>query len=172
MNVYEILTLRLIHIFSGVFWAGSTIYLAAFVMPAINALGAEGGKFMQQLSRTNKLPLWMNIAALLNVITGFRLLQIMSGNFQSEWLMSNHGLAISFGSLMALGGFIIGLVSTRPAAMKMAKISEDLAKAGGPPSAEQAKELESLKNKMGRTTKAIAWHLATAVVMMSVARYI
>ncbi|MGB3716048.1 MAG: hypothetical protein WA996_16605 [Candidatus Promineifilaceae bacterium] len=34
--------LRLIHIVSGIFWAGATFFLVGFVSPAVQATGLEG----------------------------------------------------------------------------------------------------------------------------------
>ena len=41
--------LRLIHIVAGVFWAGTMMTIAWFLLPAAQALGQPGGAFMQQL---------------------------------------------------------------------------------------------------------------------------
>ena len=43
------LWLRLVHILAGVFWVGSAVFLAAIVLPAARAAGAEGGHFMERL---------------------------------------------------------------------------------------------------------------------------
>ncbi len=169
---YEIIILRLLHIGTGVFWAGAVIYLAAFIMPAVNALGPDGGKFMQQLSRTNKLPMWMMILTTLNILTGFRLFWIMSGGFQSEWITSSHGLAYTIGGVLAFGAYMIGLMVSKPAVERMAKIGEAVANAGGPPTPEQAQEIGALKAKLAKGVKLVAWHLAGTVILMSVARYI
>jgi uncharacterized membrane protein len=45
MNIALVL-LRLIHIFSGVFWAGSAFVLARFIQPAAAATQPESNKFM------------------------------------------------------------------------------------------------------------------------------
>ena len=97
-----LIILRLLHIACGVFWAGAAIYLAAFVTPAVKALGPDGGKFMQQLAKTNNLPLVMAIAATTNVITGILLLWKLSGGLQLDWMISNHGLVLMPASFLEL----------------------------------------------------------------------
>ena len=87
--------LRFIHIVSAIFWAGSIMYLAWFVGPAVRALGPDGGKFMQQLTRTNKMPTAMAIAGLLTNIGGILLIERLSGGFQSYWFCTPHGIIIS-----------------------------------------------------------------------------
>jgi uncharacterized membrane protein len=171
-NYYELIALRLIHIFSGVFWAGAVIYLAAFIMPAVKAAGPEGGKFMQKLAQTNKLPLWMNLAAILTILAGFRLVQLDSNNFQMEWFKGNFGLTLTIGGTLAFIAFLIGFMVNRPVAVRMGKLGAEIAAAGGPPTAEQSAEMERLRKRMGGAITAVAWLLALCVVFMAVARYV
>ena len=77
--------LRFLHIVSAVFWAGSIMYLAWFIIPAVKALGPDGGKFMQQLARTNKLPIVMLITGTLTNLGGILLIERLSGGFQGYW---------------------------------------------------------------------------------------
>ena len=170
MNIYEIYTLRLLHIGTGVFWAGSVIYLAAFINPAVTAIGQEGSKFMQQLSRTNKLPMWMTIISTLNIITGFRLLMIRSGNFRADWFTNPEGMMFTIGGVLAFGAYMIGLMVSKPAVERMAKLGEAIAKADGPPTPEQAQEIGALKAKLAKGVRLVAWHLAATVVLMALAR--
>ena len=168
----EIVTLRLLHIFTGVFWAGGVFYLAFFIFPAIKALGADGGKFMQQLSRTKNMPAVMSLMGIINVLSGFRLIMIMSGNFQSAWFLTNMGMAITIGAVGGIGALCIGLFLNRPRAAQMAKIGAAVAASGGPPSAEQAQQLSKLKEQLEKGVKIMAWHLLVAVVLMAIARYL
>ena len=165
----EIIVLRLLHIFTGVFWAGGVFYLAFFVMPAINALGPDGGKFMQQLSRTKKMPTFMSITGIVNVLVGFRLMLI---DFQWNWFQSNFSTAITIGAITALGALIIGIFVNRPRANRMAQIGAAVAASGGPPSPEQMQELGMLKGKLEKGVRIMAWHLLVTVILMAIARYL
>jgi len=168
----EILVLRLLHIFAGIFWAGGVFYLAYFIFPAVKALGPDGGKFMQQLSRTKKMPTVMTTLGLVNVLSGLRLMQIMSGNFSSAWFGSNFGIAISIGMVAGIGALCIGLFVNKPRAQKMAALGAAVAASGGPPTPEQQKELGALKDKLEKGVKIMAWHLLVAVITMAIARYL
>lgn len=168
----ELLFLRLIHICAGAFWIGATIYLAAFIEPAVKAMGPEGGKFMQQLMRTNKLPLWMTLMATLNVLTGLRLIMIYIVNGGMDWVTTHTGICFSLGGLLAIAAYIVGISVNRPVAMKMQAIGAEIAKTGAPPTAEQAAQLATLKERLGKATRVIAWHLGAAIVLMCIAKYV
>jgi len=168
-TVTSLIILRLLHISCGVFWAGAAIYLAAFIGPAVKASGPEGGKFMGQLVRTNKLPMVMTIASTLNIITGVWLLWILSNGFAYEWMVSTHGLILNTGALLAIIAYVEGLIVTRPAAMKMNLISQQMA--GNPPTPEQAQKLGLYRKKIFSANNLNAILLAGAVVAMSLAKY-
>ncbi|HWR34006.1 MAG TPA: hypothetical protein VN451_10780 [Chitinophagaceae bacterium] len=134
-DITYLVTLRLVHIFCGVFWAGAAIYLAIFVMPAVNAAGPEGGRFMQQLARTNKLPMVMTVTSSLSVIAGILLLWNISGGFKSAWMSSKHGIILSIGGTLAIIAWLEGFFITRPNALKLNRVGQLIAKSGGPPDA-------------------------------------
>jgi uncharacterized membrane protein len=113
-----LILLRLIHIVCTVIWTGGMIYLAFFVIPAAKSIGPDGTKFIQQLYSTNKLPIIMNVAAILSIATGIILMQKLLGGLQPA-LSSTHGIIIVTGALLALIGFIIGLSVNLPIARRM-----------------------------------------------------
>jgi uncharacterized membrane protein len=167
-----LIILRLLHICTGVFWAGAVIYLAAFVTPAVKALGPEGGKFMQQLAKTNKLPVVMTIAATLNVLCGILLFWNLSDGFQGAWMSSLHGMILSIGGGLAIIAYLEGLLVTRPTIAKINQLGESIAKAGGPPTAEQAQQLNAYRGKIFKANNFVAFLLAITVIFMSIAKYL
>ena len=168
---WDLIILRLLHICTGVFWAGATIYLALFIAPAVQASGQEGTKFMQVLTKTRKLPIVMTIAATLNVICGIWLLWKLSDGFQSAYMSSEHGIILSIGGTLALIAYLEGLFVTRPTVMKVAKLGGAIAKAGGPPTPEQMQQLMAYRKKIFSANNFVATLLAITVILMSVVRY-
>ena len=166
-----LIALRFIHIVSAIFWAGSIMYLAWFVIPAVKALGPDGGKFMQQLSRTNGLPKVMLIARGLTVLGGLLLIQQISGGFEMTWFGTPHGIIISIGGTMAIIAYTIGLIVNLPAVNRMAAIGQAAAASGAPPSAEQMQELQKLRNKVFSATNIMAGLVFIAAICMSIVRY-
>jgi len=163
--------LRLLHIVCAIFWGGALMYLALFIVPAVKALGPDGGKFMQQLSRTNKLPLVMSIAGTLTVLGGILLIERLSGGFEMSWFGTPHGIIISIGGTLAIIAYVIGLSVNKPAVDKMAAIGAAAGKAGGPPTPEQMQELQRLREKLFWGVNAMAYLVLGAAVAMSIVRY-
>jgi len=165
-----LIILRLLHITCGIFWAGATIYLAAFIGPAVKAAGPEGGKFMQQLAKTNKLPLVMALAATINVLAGILLIWKLSGGFQYEWVVSRHGLILSTGALLAIIAYLDGLLITRPTIEKINRLSHELI--NKQPTPEQIQQLKAYQKKVISANEFVAILLCVTIIAMSLIRYL
>ena len=163
--------LRLIHIVCTVIWTGGMIYLAVFVIPASKALGPDGVKFIQQLSGTNKLPIVMNVAAILSIVSGILLMQKLLGGIQPALFNSTHGVIIFIGALLALIGFIIGVSVNLPAARRMISIGKIVASSGSQPNVGQLEELQRLRSRSFAATKVIAIFLFASLILMSIVKY-
>src|ERR1041384_7050969 len=103
--------LRFLHIVSAIFWAGSVMYLALFIVPAVKAMGPDCGKFMQQLSQTNKMPIVMTTAGTLTILAGILLIERISGGFTAEWFGTPHGIVISIGATFAIIAWLMANVA-------------------------------------------------------------
>ena len=80
MTIYAIL--RLVHILSGVFWAGVNFTMAGFITPSVKATAPGSGGFMQHLAQKSGLPRYAEIAGWLTIIAGLALYWILSDGFQ------------------------------------------------------------------------------------------
>ncbi len=163
--------LRLVHIVCAIFWAGSVMYLALFIVPAVKALGPDGGKFMQQLSNTNKMPLVMTLAGTLTVIGGILLIERLSGGFSAGWFGTPHGIVISIGMTFGIIAYLIGIFVNRPTVERIAAIGKAAAEKGGPPSPEQMQELQKMRTRLFSAVNYTAWLVLGAAITMSIARY-
>ncbi len=102
------LWLRLVHILAGVFWVGSAVFMAAIVLPAARAAGAEGGVFMERLMQQPRTRAALGAAMLLTVLSGLALYGRLSGGFARGWVTSPKGLALGLGAIATI------LVGARP----------------------------------------------------------
>lgn len=165
-------TLRIIHILSGVFWVGATFFLVGFLQPAIAASGPEGGRLMQRLMSQRPFQVAMPAAAGLTILSGLILYGRVSAGFQRAWVTSGTGLVLAVGSLAAILAVVAGAVVQRPGATRLGVLAGQIQKAGAPPTPAQTREMQLLQQRIGRISQWIVLLLIVAVVAMSGARYI
>ena len=166
-----IIILRLLHIGFGLFWAGSVLFFALFLMPSLKVAGPDGAKFMQALGRSG-YPIAAMISAIITILSGFLLIWKLSAGFNAMWFQSWYARVLTTGASMAFIAFIIGFTINRPAATKMNKISMAITKQGTPPTPDQLNEMMALRKKIFTGTNYIAILLVLAIAGMSVFRYV
>lgn len=167
---FYILALRLLHVGGGVIWAGAALTIAFFVSPAARAMGPDGGKFMQHLMAGTKYMQVIPPAAIATVVSG-TLLYVRLAQ-APEWAASLQGMVLGLGGAAGIAGWLAGFAIARPTSMRMAQLGTAIQTAGGPPSAEQAAEMQRLRDRMVYAGNLIATLLAVSVVLMAVARYV
>lgn len=168
----ELIVLRILHVGGGIFWGGWVLALTMFINPAVRAMGAAGSGFMQSMAMNTKVTQVMTVVPILVVLSGWRLLWIVSAGFDSGWVSSLHGSVLLGGSIVGTLIFFHGLMAVRPTAMKLGALSASIATGGSAPSPAQLQELELLKNKMGRNATIMTWMMSLTILSMAIARYI
>jgi len=167
-----ILVLRLVHILSGVIWAGGAFVMAWFVEPTVRAAGDDGRRFMQRLGATGTFSRAMAITAGATVLAGVWLLWIFSSGFNFDFFETGRGLALGIGMILGVAAFVVGFVMQNRPIRRMAGIGRSVAAAGGPPSAAQAAELEKLTGTVRLGGRIVAGLLLVTVILMATARYL
>jgi hypothetical protein len=170
MTTY-LLLLRTVHVVAGALWVGSAIFYLLFVEPTVKGLGASGPKFMQDLIDRRRYPLYMNVVSALTILAGILLYWSTSGGLQLAWVRSGPGLGFTLGSLVALVVYLIGFFMLRPRAERMGWLGREIGRAGGPPTAVQAAELQKLGEQMTSIERVDALLLTVALLLMATARY-
>jgi uncharacterized membrane protein len=166
------IVLRLLHILGGVFWVGGAVVAAAFLIPTVRALGPAGGPFMAHMTQRMKFPLWMMAGSILTVISGVCLYWRDSRGFTSEWMHSPSGSVFGIGAALAIVSLVLGMTINSPTAKRMGAIAAAIQTAGGPPSPEQAAELQRLQRRMYLASLESAALLLLATTAMAAARYV
>jgi uncharacterized membrane protein len=165
-----ILLLRLIHILAGIFWVGAIFLIAGFLLPTARATGREGGRFMQHLMLQRRLPVFLAIAMLLTVLSGFTLYGRIVAATHGAWAGTPPGIAYGVGGLAAILGALVGMLVSGPAARRMAAIGQQTAQGGA--SSEQQAEIGRLQGRMVLGSRLVAGFLAFSAGTMAVARYL
>ena len=166
-----ILVMRFLHIVAGVFWVGGSLFATRFIMPSLKAAGPAAGPVLAELGK-RRVPAAMMGAALVNVASGIWLMMIASGGAPAVWMRSGMGRTLGIGGALAILVVILSMAVDMPANARMARISAAAKKRGGPPTAEQAAELERLQARSSLLAMIASALLFLATGAMAVARYV
>jgi uncharacterized membrane protein len=164
------LVLRLIHIGSGVVWAGGAIVSNRFIEPAAKDAGEAGPRFMGALIKRG-FSTAMAAMGGLTFLSGAAMYWNDSNGFTNQWNQTGPGLLFTIGAIAGLSGLIVGGAMMSPAARQMQKIGEEVAKAGGPPSAEQGAAMGQFSARLSLGGRITAVLLGIAVLCMASAQY-
>lgn len=167
---YLMIAMRLIHIFSGVFWMGASILMVSFVTPSVVATGAEGQKFIQHLAFRTRFAGTMLTVAILTFLSGLTMYWQLSG-FRISFLSSGYGLLLTLGGLAGAIALIPGYFMQNRSIQRMKALSAAIGASGGPPTAEQQAEMQSLSQTLTRGGQITTFILVLALIGMSVAQY-
>jgi hypothetical protein len=163
------LTLRLLHVTCGVFWAGAMIFSAIFLVPAMRDAGPEGAKVAAALAKRRMMDV-MPVIALVTILSGLWLYWRVSGGFNPEWMGTPTAMALGTGAIASLVAFIVGVTMVRPSMLKAGALAASLAEAS--PAEKEAKQatITALRSRATAAGRAVAALLIVAVITMAVAR--
>ena len=167
-----LILLRLTHILFGVFWAGTAIFNAVFLIPAVRSLGPAGGPVMQEIAGKRKLPVYFFISGILTVLSGFGLYWHDSAGFTNGFMRSAGGMTFGIGAVLALVAVLLGVFVVTPAAIRAGKLGAEMAAGGRTPTPEQAAEMQRLQATLGKMAVVAAGLLTLTTIAMAVARYV
>lgn len=170
MNVLMIV-LRIIHIFSGVFWAGTSFFMLSYVVPTVAATGPEGQKFMQHLALRTRFTAGMLTVAVLSMLSGIGMYWRLF-NFRLSVLSSGYGLLLTIGGLGGISAFVSGYLYQYRHTESMKKISAAIAASGGPPTEQQMAQMQAHSAKVSLGGQITTILLVVALLGMSIAQYV
>lgn len=165
---YLMIVLRIVHIFSGVTWAGGAIVMTAFVGPTAKELGDDASKFMQQLSLRSRFVPTMVWVAILTPISGIWMYWHL---FYGINVSSGAGLALTFGGVFGLIGAFLGFYTQKRNIDRVKKIVAEIAASGGPPKPEQMAEIQSRNEAAAKGGALTTVALVLAILGMTLSEY-
>lgn len=122
----EILLLRLVHVLAGTFWVGSGVFSVLFLTPVLMQAGPAAGPIMAGL-QARKLFTFLPTVALLTILSGLRLMWIVSDGFGPAWFATPPGQAFSMSGGAAILAFLGAMFGARPLAVRAASITAEAA---------------------------------------------
>jgi hypothetical protein len=168
---FTLLTMRLLHVVLGTFWAGTLIFNALFLQPAMRDAGPDGARVAGGLIRRRFLDV-MPLVAFVTIGCGLWLYWHVSGGFQASYMRSLTGMTIGVGALAALVAFVIGLSILRPALLRAAALSQAAAQAPAAERDAQMATVQTLRVRAAVAGRVVAGLLVLAAATMAVARYL
>lgn len=164
------IVLRIVHIFSGVFWVGFSFFNIRFLQPTVRATGPEGQKTMQYLTQKTRLLSTVYATATLTMLSGLLMYWILFG-FRTSALLSGYGLALTTGGIAGVIAWIYAVIVIRGIFTRMQAIGQAIQAQGGPPTPEQARDLQALVARLNRVGQVALGFLVIALLGMSIAQY-
>ncbi len=164
---YLVIVLRLIHVFSGVFWVGSALLMAGFITPAVAATADAGQKFMFHLATKSRFTIAMTSSAVLTVLAGAWLYWINSGGLTSGWTGSATGWGFSIGAIFGIIGFVFGALVGKTIGT-LGKITSQVQ---GKPTSDQMSQIQIAQKQLNTFTILDTIPLILALICMATARY-
>jgi uncharacterized membrane protein len=165
----DTMLLRVIHIFSGVFWVGFAIFNIGFLQPAVKATGAEGLKVMQYLSGKTRLMPSIYAAATLTVLSGLIMYWPMAGS--GSFMNTGYGLVLTIGATAGIIGWLIAIISIRGVINGMGAVGKEMAIQEGPPSPDQMANMQALSARLSKIGHIALVFMSLSLLAMSIARY-
>ena len=162
--------LRLIHVLAGVFWVGTALLIAAFLVPTMRETGRDGSRVMQHLMGQRRLQVFIGIAGALTVLSGIAMYARWTAVTHGSWAGSRPGIAYGVGGVAAILGALAGGLISGAAAQRLGEIGQRIG--SGVPSPEQQAEMAKLQTRIALGTKVSAGLLVVAAGAMSIARYL
>jgi uncharacterized membrane protein len=160
--------LRIVHIGSGVIWAGGAALFFFYIEPTINKLGPDAEKFVDEVVNRRKLPLYFMIASTLTVLAGV----ILYWRLFAGISMSPFGLALGLGGLAAIIAWLGGNLLIPRSLAEIGRLAGEMKAAGGPPSAELLGQMHATQERLRMIGMIDLILIGFAVVAMAGARYL
>lgn len=169
-NVALSITLRLVHIVSGVLWVGAATMLAAYVLPA--ARNSEGGlRFLRELIWTRNLPRYLNVVLGLSLTSGL----ILYGNLvyltNGAWARSRHGIVLGVGGMSAIIAAAIATFIAAPAIHRALELAQKGISPNDRATTEQEAAVISALRRYTTAMWLVVALLLAAASMMAISRY-
>ena len=166
----ELIVLRLVHVVGGVFWVGSALFTFFFLMPTVMKAGPSvAGPVMGGLQQ-RKLMVWLPIVAILVILSGARLMMIVSGG-DAHWFQHRSGHVYAISGSLAILAFLVGVTVNRPAMVKAGKLGQS-AVSDAPTRAAIQEEIRKLQRRSYIGTMIVTWMLLASAAGMAIARYL
>ena len=164
--------LRLLHIFTGVFWAGTIFFMAFYLEPSARAAGPDAAKVMGGIQKRGLMTV-VPIMALLTILSGVDLYRRVSVGFEPAWIHSRVGLTYGIGGVASIVALSIGFFIMRSATMAAGRLAANLPTISDEAERQRTQgQIQQLRGRSRTALRIVAALLGVAVITMAVGRYV
>ncbi|RME85345.1 MAG: hypothetical protein D6775_03070 [Caldilineae bacterium] len=156
--------LRFIHIFSAIFWMGTTLFMLFFLEPVIQRAGQAGGQVMQLLAGTTRFPQVIALSGILTVLAGLLMYWRLYGF--DPGIMFGARLPLTLGALAGFLAVITGFAFQNRAVKQLVALGAELAAQNGPPSPAQMGQMQAHQARIALGTRIAGVLMIIAVIGM------
>jgi len=168
---WELIVLRIVHVVGAIFWLGTSLFLGAFLAPALEAAGPAGGAVMQQLAN-RKLLTVIPTVAVLTMLAGLRLMWITSSGFSEAYFHTRSGRAYETGATLAILAFILFMSTSHRIIKKSLVLGPQIAQAPEADKPALTAQLGALRKRSAKFGAISGVLLLSAAIMMAIGRYV
>ena len=166
-----LVSVRLLHVALGVFWAGSVFFTAFFLAPALRDAGPDGAKVAAGLMRRRLFDV-LPIVASLTILSGLWLYWKASLGFRPEYMGSSVGITYGIGAVAAILALALGLIFVRPAMLNAARLTQSAASAAPAERELQLAAAQRARERAASVTQLVTVLVLIAVIAMAIGRYV
>ena len=163
--------LRLLHILTGVFWAGTIFFMVSYLVPSAREAGPDAAKVMGGIQKRGLMTM-LPIMALLTILSGVDLYRRLSVGFNPAFLQSRIGLTYGIGGIASIVALTVGFFVMRSATMKAGQMAAQLPNVTDDTERQRKRgQIQQLKGRSRTALRTVAVLLAVAVTTMAIGRY-
>ena len=167
------LVLRLFHIVAGVLWVGSAFLFTGFIGPSAAEVAPTAGPLLSVAVKKRRVARVISWLSITTVIAGWLiwLRYVLSMGSAMDFIGTPFGLVLTIGGILATIAAYVGITGIGRNVERLVDLGDTIAASGGPPTAEQAAQLQHLGSELERHGKVDLVLLLLAVAAMATARY-
>jgi hypothetical protein len=166
------IALRIVHIVSGVAWAGGAALFLGFVAPSLAGLGDRSSDFLDELVRRRRLGVYFAVVSTLTVLAGAILYWRDTNGLTPSIVSSSFGLGFGIGGIAGFLAWLVAVFVIPQRVRTLGARAAELRALDGQPS-NGARDRYGAELRQVRVAGAgLLGLLAFALVMMASARYL
>ena len=166
------LLFRPIHIIAGALWFGSAFLFSLFIGPAAAKVGPAAGPLLHVAIKERKAAMWITILAVVSVLAGWLMwLYHARDAGLADWWDLTEAKVLFLGGVIATIAAFEGYHGVGRNVEKLVDVGDAVAASGGPPTPEQAAELQRIPAAIKLHSQVDLLLITLAVICMATARY-